>query len=121
MQKIKTAETLKSVESAPDSCTTQAEARIEKKAEMDPEGLSPEELRILHTIRARQMMRMEDGMHIDNFGIDAIHGYVPLVKRGSLSLLKSASRRPETQAPMMDMLASVKYEAKKAPVGVVAH
>ncbi|KAH7118685.1 hypothetical protein B0J13DRAFT_590084 [Dactylonectria estremocensis] len=37
-------------------------------------------------IRARKMMRTEDTVNIDSFGSDAIAGYVPHLKRGSLGL-----------------------------------
>lgn len=51
-------------------------------------SLSGDELRILHSIRARQMLRTEDTLNLDNFGKDAIDGMVPRLKQGSLTLVK---------------------------------
>jgi flavine halogenase len=50
--------------------------------------LSQEQLRAVKHIRARQMMRTEDTMHNENFGTDAIGGYRPNLKRGSLGLVR---------------------------------
>ena len=90
MKKAEAAKAMKGVEGSTAPVNNQ-EARIEKKAGVDPEGLSPEELKILNTIRARRMMRTEDVMHIDNFGVDAIGGYVPRVQQGNLGLAKGSS------------------------------
>ena len=115
MQKLKAAEALQgSVESADGADqpapTAEIEAQVVEKAQLDIEELTPEELRILNTIRARRMMRMEDTMHIDNFGVDVIDGYRPLVKRGSLGLMKWTGPRSEAQGPMVDLLDTVKHE-----------
>ena len=69
------------------------EKRIQEKSEMDPEGLSEDELKILKTIRARQMLRTEDTMSIDNFSNDNINGYSPVLKRGELTLVKMDKAR----------------------------
>ncbi|KAL4781316.1 FAD/NAD(P)-binding domain-containing protein [Aspergillus varians] len=65
----------------------------------DLEGLSEDELRILHSIRARQMLRTEDTLNLDNFSRDVIDGMVPRLKQGSLTLVKveesDASQEPE--------------------------
>ena len=83
-------------EVAADMPPTKLEEKVQKKAEVDPEGLSPDELHILKTVRARQMLRTEDSMNIDNFSNDAINGYTPLISRGNLSLVKvSASSGPK--------------------------
>ena len=71
------------------------EKRIQEKERVDPEGLSEDELRILKTIRARQMLRSEDTMSIDNFSQDNINGWAPLLKRGSLTLVKTDKPREE--------------------------
>ena len=92
------------------------EARVEKKAELDPEGLSADELRILKTIRARQMLRHEDTMNIDNFGSDSIDGYAPIVKRGSLGLIPAASTHVPKQ-PKLDLMDKV-MEVKEAEVQI---
>ena len=93
--------------------TTQTEAQVEEKAIVDPEGLSADELRILKTIRARQMLRREDTLSIDSFSSDAINGYLPLVKRGSLGLLKVAPKSAP-KGPAMDDLAA------RAPTAITA-
>ncbi|KAF3483149.1 CrpH protein [Arthroderma uncinatum] len=50
-------------------------------------SLSVDERRTLSTIQARQIIRSEDTMNIDNFSIDVIDGMVPNLKRGSLGLV----------------------------------
>jgi hypothetical protein len=49
--------------------------------------LTPDELLLLKNIRARQMLRMEDRLHIDNFAKDSIDGFVPYLERGNLGLV----------------------------------
>ena len=51
--------------------------------------LTEEETRVLNTIRARQMLRTEDILHINNFSADTIDGFAPNVKMGSLGLVKA--------------------------------
>lgn len=80
MKKAEAAKAMKGVDGSTAPVNNQEEARIEKKAGVDPEGLSPEELKVLNTIRARRMMRTEDVMHIHDFGVDAIGGYMPRVQ-----------------------------------------
>ena len=92
MKKMETAMLVENVEAPANLATTKTDAEIEKKAKVDPEGLSEDELKILNTIRARQMLRREDTLSIDNFSNDAIHGLVPVVKRGSLGLMKAAGK-----------------------------
>lgn len=92
MKKMETAMLVENVAAPANLATTKTDAEIEKKAKVDPEGLSADELKILNTIRARQMLRREDTLSIDNFSNDAIHGFVPVVKRGSLGLMKSAGK-----------------------------
>ena len=86
------------VEAPTTTSMAQTEENVSEKAKVDPEGLSPEELRILKTIRARQMLRTEDSMNLDNFGTDAIDGFAPLIARGNLGLVQvsatSTSRLP---------------------------
>ena len=108
MKKMETAmlaSNASNVEAPANVSTTQnqTEAAIEEKAAVDPEGLSPEELKILNTIRARQMLRREDTLSIDNFTNDAINGYVPQLVRGSLSLQKAAPKSTP-KGPAMDEL-----------------
>ncbi|KAH8817113.1 hypothetical protein F5884DRAFT_778462 [Xylogone sp. PMI_703] len=53
--------------------------------------LSPEQLRAVKYIRARQMMRTEDTLHLDNFATDASDGLAPNLERGRLGLRKQGS------------------------------
>ena len=97
-KKIQTAETAKQVDEAvtvvseqdslPAPVTAATEAKVQEKAKFDPSGLTPEELGILKTIRAREMLNLEEQLNIDSFGSDAINGYAGNLKRGSLSLYK---------------------------------
>jgi hypothetical protein len=50
--------------------------------------LSPDQIQAVKQIRARQLMRIEDCMHLSNFKSDVIHGYVPIMDRGMLGLRK---------------------------------
>ena len=100
--------TLATNAAAPSALTTSdTEAKIEKKAAVDPEGLSPDEMRILNTIRARQMLRREDTLSINNFSNDAIHGFVPVVQRGSLTLQKAGAKAGAKTSPAADVPAVV--------------
>lgn len=51
-------------------------------------SMSPEEVRIMHQIRARQMLRSEDTVNIDTFSVDTIRGLTVNLQRGSLGLIK---------------------------------
>ncbi|KAI3390924.1 hypothetical protein diail_8351, partial [Diaporthe ilicicola] len=55
----------------------------------DLEKLTDNELAILRTIRARQMMRSEDAMNIDTFKADVVEGFVPRLETGKLGLVKA--------------------------------
>ena len=101
-KKLQTAETAKQIEKAvstiptyeslPTPVTAETEANVQEKANSDPSGLTPEELGILKTIRAREMLNLEEQLNIDSFGSDAINGYAGFLKRGSLSLYKVDQR-----------------------------
>ncbi|KAB5566225.1 O-methyltransferase [Coniochaeta sp. 2T2.1] len=52
--------------------------------------LTPEQLRILHTIRARQMLRPDDMLNIDSIGSDIIDGLSPNLVTGQLGLVDPA-------------------------------
>ncbi len=103
MKKMETAMLANNAEAPTPPASTETEAAVEQKAVVDPEGLSPDELRILNTIRARQMLRREDTLSIDSFSNDSINGYVPIVKTGSLGLMKVAPK-PAPVGPAMDQL-----------------
>ncbi|KAK4447398.1 tryptophan 2-halogenase [Podospora aff. communis PSN243] len=66
--------------------SVKADPRTETKEDL--EKLTEDELAILRTIRARQMMRTEDAMNIKNFLDDVVEGYVPRLVRGQLGLRK---------------------------------
>lgn len=40
----------------------------------------------MNYIRARQLMRTEDTMHMEHFSTDVIDGLAPVVERGALTL-----------------------------------
>ena len=62
---------------------------LQKKLEAMKETLSGEEQRVMDYIRARQVLRTEDTMHIDNFSTDVINGLAPDLRRGKLTLVKA--------------------------------
>ena len=78
-------------------------------AKEELEKLTEDELQILHHIRARQMLRMEDTFNLNHFGSDAIAGFAPNLKRGKLGLVpKSApDEASKLEAPVVDLLAMV--------------
>lgn len=97
-------------------------------AKEDLEKFTEEELKILNHIRARQMLRMEDTFTIDNFGRDAIKGFVPNLKRGGLGLVPEGDvTRDKLSAPIVDLLRLVdpakdgKHMAQAMPEAVAAH
>lgn len=71
------------------------------------EKLNEEEKRVLKHIRARQMMKTEDTMSIDNFSTDTILGLAPVLKRGSLGLRVSDGKGVEKKE-VLDVFAAVK-------------
>ena len=70
-------------------------------------SLDPEDKRALDYIRARQIMRTEDSMHIGNFSTDVIDGLTPHLERGNLTLLKAVPKAEmaavETNRPTMSV------------------
>lgn len=86
------------------------ESDLEAKAQVDPDGLSPEEMKVLKTIRARQMLRTEDVINIDSFGTDTIDGFAPRIKRGELGLKKPEKWSDGPAAPKMDLFAKAKED-----------
>lgn len=66
-------------------------------------SLSREEMRILTTMRARQMVRSEDWVNINNFGVDTIDGMAVHMKRGSLGLHRPT--KAPTNGPPVDVMA----------------
>ena len=113
MKKMETAMLTSNVEAPAALATSKLDAEIQEKAAVDPEGLSPDELRILNTIRARQMLRREDTLSINSFSNDAINGLVPVVKTGSLGLQRVGAT-PSPMGAAMDKLAGSLPTAVKA-------
>jgi hypothetical protein len=81
----------------------------------DLEKLTEEELKILKTIRARQMIRTEDTLNIDHFAEDAIDGYAPRLKRGELGLAKveQQSAIPKYTESLLDVLKGAEGEVER--------
>src|SRR4051812_21018847 len=67
------------------------------KAEPNPQKemmtLTDDELAILRTVRARQMLRIEEGFNIELYKTDVIEGFVPRLVRGKLGLNKVTTER----------------------------
>ncbi|KAJ5834970.1 FAD/NAD(P)-binding domain-containing protein [Penicillium robsamsonii] len=72
---------------------------------LSEQTLSAEEQRILTTMRARNAIRTEDLIHIDNFSVDVVDGMVPHLKRGELGLVDAAVAKVKT--PTADTKQSV--------------
>ena len=71
------------------------------------ENLTKDEMEILNHIRAKQMMRLDDGLNLDHFG-DAINGLAPKLKRGSLGLTKSTKdTMSKLDIPTMELMTQV--------------
>ncbi|KAK4111488.1 hypothetical protein N656DRAFT_799320 [Canariomyces notabilis] len=61
--------------------------------------LTPEQLNILKTLRARRMLRSDDTLNIDSIGSDVIDGLSPNLLRGQLGLVKpSKAYKPKPAA-----------------------
>ncbi|KAJ5688992.1 hypothetical protein N7462_003384 [Penicillium macrosclerotiorum] len=56
-------------------------------------SMSPDEARIMNTIRAREMLRSEDTINIDTFSVETINGLTVYLQRGQLSLVKPSGRK----------------------------
>ncbi|KAH8585315.1 hypothetical protein B0O99DRAFT_696640 [Bisporella sp. PMI_857] len=85
---------------------------IPVEATEDIEKFTEDELRILKHIRAKQMLRMEDTFSLNNFTKDAIDGYVPNIRTGSLGLVAKADigAKSKLEAPIVDLLAPINPE-----------
>lgn len=73
---------LKRVEDLKVSGTAQTNQELES-------NLTPEELHILNTVRAREMVRSEDTVNIDTFTSDTIDGRAVNMVHGSLGLISA--------------------------------
>lgn len=90
---------------------------IPLEATEDIEKFTEDELRILKHIRARQMLRMEDTFNLSHFSEDAIDGYAPNIRQGSLGLVARdpANAKNKLEAPVVDLLASVQDDETMKP------
>lgn len=79
---------------------------------VNQDSLTEDELRVLKTIRARQMLRTEDTLNLDNWSSEVINGYSPNVRRGALGLNKAPEPEHDgpavPKAPVVDLFALVK-------------
>jgi hypothetical protein len=58
-------------------------------------SMSPQELHIMNTVRAREMLRSEDTINIDTFSCDTIGGLTVNLQQGQLGLVKSSGQKTE--------------------------
>ncbi|OOQ91177.1 radH flavin-dependent halogenase [Penicillium brasilianum] len=58
-------------------------------------SMSPQELHIMNTVRAREMLRSEDTINIDAFSFDAIGGLTVNLQHGRLGLVKPSGQKAE--------------------------
>ena len=85
------------------------------------EQLTEEEIKVLHTIRARQMLRTEDTLNLDNFRKDVIDGLMPSIEQGSLGLVKPSVADGDQEPQMTDLFDLVKPGDKnKMPAQIEA-
>lgn len=73
-------------------------------------SLNPNEMRILNIIRARQMLRAEDIINMENFRVDTIDGMAPNLVKGDLGLVE-ATKIP-AEGGNMDVVALMTGEEK---------
>ena len=67
--------------------------------------LTPEQVKTLHTIRARQMLRTDDMMNIENSGSDVIDGLTPNLVTGQLGLVDATKAFNKPVSERKDILA----------------
>jgi len=77
--------------------------------------LSPEEMRILNTVRAREMVRSEDTVNIDTFTSDTIDGRAVNMVHGSLGLISAQEAAKKVAKKSDDVLSKLMGEDKKFP------
>lgn len=83
-------------------------------AQMLEANLTEDETRILNTIRARQMLRSEDTMNIENLAADIIDGRRINLVRGQLGLVKPSGL--EKKIEPVDIMALLVGEEKAKEV-----
>jgi hypothetical protein len=67
-------------------------------------SMSTEEIRIMNSIRARQMLRSEDTINIDTFSTDTIGGLTANLERGKLGLVKPVSGDKSDTVDVLSLL-----------------
>jgi hypothetical protein len=77
--------------------------------------LSAEEMRILNTVRAREMVRSEDTVNIDTFTSDTIDGRAVNMVHGSLGLISAEEAAKKGAKKSVDVLSQLMGEDKKIP------
>ncbi|KAL8906365.1 MAG: hypothetical protein Q9207_002077 [Kuettlingeria erythrocarpa] len=87
-----------------------AAGKPKQTAKMLEANLNEDETRILNTIRARQMMKSEDTMNIDNLAADIIDGRRINLERGALGLVKPSA--VEKKKKHVDVFAKIIGEEK---------
>ncbi|OAA56183.1 Tryptophan halogenase [Niveomyces insectorum RCEF 264] len=75
--------------------------------------LTPDELNILNTVHAREMVRSEDTLNIDTFTSDVIDGRALNMVRGSLGLISAEEAAKKVVKKSADVLAQLMGENKK--------
>lgn len=111
---------------------TSKEAETNSNDEGLDAALTEDEINILNAIRARQMLRSEDTMNIENFSFDTIDGLAPNLKRGSLGLVPATAspiRLPDTaDGDVLALMAGEKpknmiadEQVEKQKVAITAH
>ncbi|EFQ33697.1 uncharacterized protein GLRG_08626 [Colletotrichum graminicola M1.001] len=75
--------------------------------------LTPDEMRILNTVRAREMVRSEDTVNIDTFTSDTIDGRALNMVHGSLGLISAEEAAKKAVKKSGDLLGQMMGEDKK--------
>jgi len=75
--------------------------------------LSPEEMHILNTVRAREMVRSEDTVNIDTFTSDIIDGRAINMVHGSLGLLSAEESAKKAATKSGDVLGQMMGEGNQ--------
>jgi flavine halogenase len=72
-------------------------------------------MRILNTVRAREMVRSEDTVNIDTFTSDTIDGRALNMVHGSLGLISAQEAAKKVAKKSGDVLSKLMGEDKKIP------
>ena len=77
--------------------------------------LSPDEMAILNSVRAREMVRSEDTVNIDTFQTDTIDNRAVNMVHGSLGLISAEEAAKKTTKKSDDLLSKMMGENKNLP------